>query len=130
NAPDRSPWTLSVKDALKADGSYTLRVAQAQGDQVGTPSAPITVVVRTHGPSVIGVTPPDFGTAPGIQTVTVKFNPENPLDQDSATNKFNYVLRSSGGTGLFDRGIEQTATPAAATYDVISNSVALTFDRI
>src|SRR5207249_6843154 len=44
NAPDRSPWTLSVKDALKADGSYTLRVAQAQGDQVGTPSAPITVV--------------------------------------------------------------------------------------
>ena len=84
-----------------------------RGDAVSARSEPLEIVVRTTGPRVLSVTPSNFGTAPGVNTLTVRFNPENQLvdlDDLDTEDKIGAVfeLKRSQGTGRFDLAVDAT----------------------
>ncbi|MBC8350735.1 MAG: hypothetical protein H8E66_02030 [Planctomycetes bacterium] len=98
-------------------------------------SSRIRVVVRTRGPRVIAVEPANFGTAPGVTNLTIRFNSENPVAEEFVKNWSNYQLLPSDGTGRFNRGTEKPLAPSGATkvqgvYDPVRNSVRFSFPDI
>ncbi len=120
-------WTAKVRDKL-GEGRHRLFAVLAQGDIVSKKiSAPVDIFIKTRGPQVQGVIPPNFGTAPGVQKLTIKFNPENTLE--GAPNAAALVLEPSGGTGVFDRGLSGP-TPGTPGFDKITNAVTLSFTNL
>ncbi len=118
-------WSIPLKNL--SPGDHTLRVAFARGNAIGARSAPLELTIRTTGPHVIAVDPPNLGTAPGVQKLVISFSPENPLDHESAGYVHNYLLLSSGGTGAFNRGNEIAFRPESADHVSASNTVELKF---
>src|SRR5439155_17709477 len=100
--------------------------ALAQGRTASTKSLSVRLLINTKAPAALTVQPPNFGTAPGVQSLRVFFDEKIPLDKASAENKDNYMLQSSNGSGLFDRGsekvMEQEGTP---TFELATNSVSI-----
>ncbi|MBI1913276.1 MAG: hypothetical protein HYS12_00735 [Planctomycetes bacterium] len=103
-------WTVTVENL--AEGNHFLTFATAQNGVVGPPSAPLRLSIRTRGPRVVGVEPPNFGTAPGVQTLVIQFDPADRVDPTTANSPANYRLVGSKGTGFFDRDL---ATPTSFT---------------
>ncbi len=118
-------WKLTIPNL--PEGEHYLTFALAQNGMVGGVSDPVRLSIRTRGPRVIGVQPPNFGTAPGIQALTIQFDPANQLSPGAAGEKDHYSLVPSGGTGRFDRGVEVPLAPSSAEFDTTRNQVLLKF---
>jgi hypothetical protein len=124
-------WAATLKD-LK-DGRYRFYAQKVQGrSNLGQKSEVFEVVVRTRGPKVESVIPPNFGTAPGVHQLTVKFSPDDPLEKAAAEDPNHYVLRGSNGSGVFDRGNEPVFYPTKdgkSTKDKTSEQVVFDQER-
>ena len=124
-----NPWTIDLERLTPGDHDF--RFAFALGGRTSPArTEPVTVRVRTDGPKVLGVDPPNFGTAPGVQELVIRFDPANVLDQTRAEETKNYVLIGSGGTGAFSRSAGARFRPTDANLDPVSNAVTLVFDPI
>lgn len=118
-------WSVGTKGV--APGRIKIQAAFAQGSDIRIRSDVAEVVINTDGPVVSQVVPPNFGTAPGIQALKITFNPENRITTESAGTLNNYHLRSSGGSGVFNRGTETSPAPSSVDFDPASNTVTLKF---
>jgi hypothetical protein len=127
-AENKGTWQARL-DNLPV-GDHLLTFALAQNGQVGPSSPPVRLMITKKGPRVLGVEPPNFGTAPGVHALTIQFDPANPLNPDTARDTRNYVLLGSGGSGVFNRGTETQNHPQgdpALTFDPQRNLVVLRF---
>ncbi|MCC7423433.1 MAG: hypothetical protein IT428_24415 [Planctomycetaceae bacterium] len=118
---------VSLELSKLAVQSYRLTPVFLAGSRRSAAGPAITLDVQTRGPRVVGLIPPNFGTAPGVQTLEIRFNPENPLAFDAAKAASQFFLIPSRGTGLFNRGEQPLALASGAIrFDPTLNSVFLT----
>ncbi len=120
-------WTVNVT-GLKS-GDYQFQAAWVLGTQVGKYSPVVKVQIRTKGPTVTELIPPNFGTAPGVKVLTIQFTPGHLLHERQANTDANYELLGSKGTGVFNQGANGNPVPTAK-YDPQRNQVNLTFANL
>lgn len=117
-----------------SNGKHQLYFRAAQGDFIASKrSDTFTLNLQKGGFEVVDVQPPNFGTAPGVEKLKIKFSPKNPLatENKSFTNadlKDIYHLVPSKGTGNFLSGTEVTIKDGA--YQAYDNSMILTVENI
>ncbi len=112
-------------------GQHRIFLRFAQGDQISLErSEAFTLNLQTNGLEVKNVQPPNFGTAAGVQQLTVTFSPGNPLNINlmgtgSDNPKEWFQLIPSKGTGVFL--FEERKKPTDLKYNAQENAVILTF---
>lgn len=110
-----------------ANKDYKVQVAYVQGNKIGELSEPFTLSVRTTGPRVRFVRPQNFGTAPGVNSLTITFDPANPLDWGTAKKVDNYLLSGRNADGQFpDGSLSRTPQYVSDTNSVILTVTGLT----
>ncbi|QDT41949.1 hypothetical protein Pan241w_20290 [Gimesia alba] len=117
------------------DGQYKLYIKFAQGDQLSSSqSETFTLNIQKGGLEVVDVQPPNFGTAPGVVKLKIKFSSKNPLEGDdkdpfsSVDLKKIFHLIPSKGTGNFLSG--ETLNITKGVYQSYDNAVILSFENI
>lgn len=129
---ERVNWKAELRD-LK-DGKYKLYAVSTRGQRTEGKSIPLELALRRHGPRIIDVSPPDFGTAPGVKTLTIRFDPENPVTEKTVLKATPYFLRAGGANGAFDGTNTNHLTILDAAkqiqFDEARNLVRLTFDNL
>lgn len=128
--------------SVGGDGRTAYDLIYFRGDKKSVAIRAFELDVRIGGLRVLSVLPEDFGTRPGVTSLTVAFPRENPLKDDSAVAQAsrrvlkteNFELRQGKGTGDFDRADNLVNTNyddhAPVTYDKASNSVFLRFKTV
>jgi hypothetical protein len=135
----KDAWTANV--TVPKDGPYRFTARKARGDAPpGKASNPVDVVVRTQGPKVEDVIPPDFGTAPGVNILRINFSSDDPLNATEAGKSSNYLLRRIGTAGVPDLHASAVLYPTAngalstdnsdVVFDPIQNTATLTFPTL
>ncbi|MEQ1904667.1 MAG: hypothetical protein ABL888_10805, partial [Pirellulaceae bacterium] len=132
-------WQIPLTNLKPGRQEFRIDVRQGDKSVLETPLGPVTVFVNTEKPKVASVDPSNFGTAPGVTALTIKFDPANPIvttkvvDTDHpepgvapVDNEAYYSIVGSNGTGVFTAGQKPTKA-ATAKFDPKRNAVTLTF---
>ncbi|QDU08675.1 hypothetical protein [Gimesia aquarii] len=114
------------------NGQHKLYIKYAQGNQLSEKqSDTFNLNIQKNGLEVIDIQPPNFGTAPGVVKLKIKFSVKNQLKTANTLSPTLYnafQLIPSKGTGIF---LSSTAIPATGgVYLEHDNSVVLTFPTL
>ncbi len=118
-----------------SNGKHQLYFKASQGEYIApNRSETFTLNIQKGGLEVVDVQPPNFGTAPGVDKLKIKFSPKNPLKYiadkiiDDPKLKKTFHLTRSKGTGNFLSG--ETVTITEGVYQSYDNAVILTVENI
>lgn len=123
-APTRKATVSGLDEGMNELIAYFHQGAQA----LGTPTS-LKVDVRTSGPRVVNVVPKNFGTAPGVNSVSVYFDREHQLrNTDELKNTATYKLIPRDEAGNYPLSSPENLD--SVEFDAASNSVRLIFERV
>lgn len=106
-------WNVTSFE-LPGPGDYRIQARIVLGSLPGAVSEPILIRMRTNGPRIESIDPPNMLFGEGPVNITLRFDADHPLG--NATDKTNYQFQLRGKT------VEQ---PSTVEYESRTNSVTL-----